>query len=510
MAKRKLKTLSLVEKVDIIARCEASEGKRHSQLAKEFGIPESTLSRILAKKEELKDAPVVRGNLKRQKCCEYPDVEKSLLEWFKQVRDRNVPVHGPMLQEKAKEFAAKLKIQAFAASNGWLEGFKKRHQILFRQISGEGKAVDDDVCSDWMKQLPDLLQQYNEDDIYNADETALFFKCLPDKTMAFKGEKCSGGKHSKERVSLLLATNMSGTDKLQPLLIGKAAKPRAFKGVKSLPLSYKWNKKAWMTTKIFNEWLQTIDKQMGRKKRKILLFIDNCPAHNNVLPLKNVTVMFLPPNTTSALQPLDQGIIQNFKVYYRKCVVRHILDAIEKSSEMSVNLLQAMRMASKAWHTVSQTTISNCFRKCGFIVPTDDVAETCNVNDDDDDDFPEWNEVCNTLHIPTEISFGDFVAVDADVVVTEFLSDDDIVNNVLSQSEGYGENDDEDEEPQESTSTEPQITRKDAMNSLNALRIYFERSDDIQPDVFNSLHSLEQLLDRKRVMNQTKITDFVS
>ena len=58
--------------------------------------------------------------------------------------------------------------------------------------------------------------------------------------------------------------------------------------------------------------------------------------------------------------------------------------------------------------------------------------------------------------------------------------------------------------------SEPQITRKVAINSLNALRMYFERSDDIQPDVFNSLHSLEQLLDRACVMNQTKITDFVA
>jgi len=81
IAKRKLKTLSAEGKISIIARCEANhENKRQTQLAKEFEIPESTLSRILAKKEELKDAGAVSGHSKRQKSCEYPDVEKSFSE----------------------------------------------------------------------------------------------------------------------------------------------------------------------------------------------------------------------------------------------------------------------------------------------------------------------------------------------------------------------------------------------------------------------------------------------
>jgi len=162
-------------------------------LAKEFGIPESTLSRILAKKEELKDAAAVSGHSKRQKSCEYPDVDKSLLERFKQVRDRNVSVNGLMLQEKAKDFATKLKIQSFAASNDWLEGFKQRHHILFCQISGEGEAVDDGVCSDWLKKLPDILQHYNDADIYNADKNTLFLMSSR-QNYGIQGRGCSGGK----------------------------------------------------------------------------------------------------------------------------------------------------------------------------------------------------------------------------------------------------------------------------------------------------------------------------
>jgi len=147
--------------------------------------------------------------------------------------------------------------------------------------------------------LSELLEGYKPCDIFNADEIALFYKCMPDKTLTFKNEKCSGGKQSKERLALLLAVNMTSTDKLKPLIIGKPKKPRCFAGVKSFPVDYTENKKAWMTSELFAEWLSRIDKQMKIQKCKILLFIDNCPAHNIIPNCQAIKVKFLPPNTTS-------------------------------------------------------------------------------------------------------------------------------------------------------------------------------------------------------------------
>jgi len=69
---------------------------------------------------------------------------------------------------------------------------------------------------------------------------------MQDKTLAFKNEKCSGGKHSKKRHSLLLAVKIFGTDKLKPFLIGKSNKPRCISSVKSIPVENTANKKAWM------------------------------------------------------------------------------------------------------------------------------------------------------------------------------------------------------------------------------------------------------------------------
>jgi hypothetical protein len=68
--------------------------------------------------------------------------------------------------------------------------------------------------------------------------------------MTFKGEKCTTGKRSKERITVLVGSNMSGTEKVPLLVIGKSAKPRSFKNAR-IPVDYKANKKAWMTGKFF-------------------------------------------------------------------------------------------------------------------------------------------------------------------------------------------------------------------------------------------------------------------
>ncbi|KAL4098294.1 hypothetical protein QTP88_022932 [Uroleucon formosanum] len=117
----------------------------------------------------------------------------------------------------------------------------------------ESASVDPCISQDWKNELFNLLVDYDARDIFNADETGLFYKCLPDSTLTFKNEKCHGGKNSKERITVMLAANMDGSQKLKPLMIGKFANPRYFKNVKSFPLIYRSNKKAWMTDVLFTE-----------------------------------------------------------------------------------------------------------------------------------------------------------------------------------------------------------------------------------------------------------------
>jgi len=66
-----------------------------------------------------------------------------------------------------------------------------------------------------------------------------------------KNDKCFGGKQSKEQVTLMVCSNMTGIEKQKLLIIGKSKNPRRFKDIKSLKTKYNLNNKAWMTLDIF-------------------------------------------------------------------------------------------------------------------------------------------------------------------------------------------------------------------------------------------------------------------
>ncbi|KAK7108008.1 hypothetical protein V1264_015814 [Littorina saxatilis] len=136
-----------------------------------------------------------------------------------------------------------------------------------------------------------------------------------------------------------------------------------------------------MTGLLFEEWLRSINEKFKKEEKKVCLFIDNCPAHPKV-QLSNIKLVFFPPNCTSKLQPCDQGIIANFKHYYRQLVLHKIIVAIDNRTESCVpvadctelfpfTLLDALKTTRTAWGCVERSTIANCFRHAGFVILED-------------------------------------------------------------------------------------------------------------------------------------------
>ncbi|GFW19277.1 tigger transposable element-derived protein 1 [Trichonephila clavipes] len=156
--------------------------------------------------------------------------------------------------------------------------------------------------------------------------------------IAIDKKTARGHKSSKDRVTLLLCSNASGDFMLKPLLINKYLRPRALKGKDLKQLHWMANPKAWMTTAIFTEWFNNclvpeVEVYMKEKSLdfKVLLIADNAASHSQ-LEHPNIQLVFLPPNTTSLIQPLDQGIIATFKKYYFKTTYKFILNKLENES----------------------------------------------------------------------------------------------------------------------------------------------------------------------------------
>lgn len=139
------------------------------------------------------------------------------------------------------------------------------------------------------------------------------------------------------------------------------------------------NKKAWMTTKIFETWLVKFNLRMRRQDRQVLPILDNAPCHGR-RSVSNVRLLFLTSNITSKLQPLNQGIIQAFKLQYRTLMIRWLLTKMDECSTVTqlakkINVLEAVQWVTRAWASATELTMIGCFRKCGIVSVGNDAPQ---------------------------------------------------------------------------------------------------------------------------------------
>ena len=251
MAKRVCKMLTLAQRVDVLKRLE--ENCSQSEVALELGVNQSQISRIWKNKDILLEwQNNSNPDRKRKHGGKSEDVEEALLQWFSQTRSCQIPVSGPLLMEKAEQLSLGLGLADFKATTGWQERWKTRNTVHFKKLHGEKQDADDFGTERWVTEvLPKILADYSPRNIFNADKTGLYWRAIPDGTLSFKGIEAAGSKVAKNKMTLLMACNMDGSEKLDPLVIGKSKNPHCFKNVKKLPVSYQSNKNAWMTAEIW-------------------------------------------------------------------------------------------------------------------------------------------------------------------------------------------------------------------------------------------------------------------
>lgn len=480
-----------------------------SQLMTKYNLKRSTLDSILARADAIKSQSFIKGSSKkcRIKPAKFPELEKRLMAEFHTARNTGkINISGTFLIEKARQIATELQIENFQFSSGWFTNFKTRNRITCVTSCGESAKVDLSDIDAWLEANQSTLKSFNPNDVYNLDETGLFFRMQPKRTLAIRGEQCHGGKVSKDRVTIMLCTNMNGTDKHPLLAIGRANKPRCFpdnfKRDQST-FSYRNNRKAWMQTDIFVEWLQRFDEQMSKLKRNVLLLMDNFAGHSTeALNLTSVTVLFFPANCTSIVQPLDAGIISNFKHHYKRLLLNDYWGQIQAGNEIQeINLLQAINYSVQAWDQVQSKTIENCFRKAlpsVFPAPKSEISQ-------ESSGF-EINPRILDHFFNKAFSFDDFVSADSRVEIGDSFqlglaindSDEDtIIDGDIEEAKMEPDlaNSDEDDDDEEEA-IEARVKPKEAFAALNTLLRFSAQKGQADENSF-----LAKYLDR--VIEQT-------
>lgn len=361
---------------------------------------------------------------------------------------------------------------------------------------------------------------YKQDNIYNADETGVYWKVVPDSTLALAGEKQAfGTKMPKERITPLVCANSSGRHKIDLLAIGKSARPRGFPVI--LPVKYQSSKKAWMTREIFEWWYdyvfipQVEDFQSSNNSPgNVLLVLDNAPVHHKSTNFdrKNgkFKVVFLPPNVTSVVQPMDQAIIATFKRLYRKALLERLVNTdgeqdIAKCLK-DFKLIDALFGMKQAWTKVTMKSLTNGWKdlfkriewrdgEVEFFYSADDVVEEEKTSDKEEKEDP-------LAQIET-VNGRNWMTIDEDDPGYGVVDEDDLEKCFFETNED-SEDDCGNENDQEET-----VTNEKALSAGLTFLKWIEVQENVRGEDKAVVKRLVELATKKaNNKKQSAITDF--
>ena len=156
-------------------------------------------------------------------------LEEELFNWFLVLRARKMfitdsmllrkvnKIHGEIIEDSNMSLTAREPYKTFKCSNGWLQNFKKRHDLVRRAITTTcGKTIEEIRVSltSYFKDLKLKMDTLNPKFVYNMDEVRIFFEIEKNHSLEIKGKKTVGkitsGK-SKERVTVVMTACSNGT-----------------------------------------------------------------------------------------------------------------------------------------------------------------------------------------------------------------------------------------------------------------------------------------------------------
>uniref|UniRef100_A0A671Y9S5 DDE-1 domain-containing protein n=1 Tax=Sparus aurata TaxID=8175 RepID=A0A671Y9S5_SPAAU len=246
----------------------------------------------------------------------------------------------------------------FNASKGWFEKFQKRFGLKSVSLHGEAASADTAGAEAYVNNKFKVIIEegrYKPEQVFNMDETGLFWKRMPSRTFIMQDEaKAPGFKAQKDRVTLVMCGNAN-----------------------ALPIYWMHNAKAWMTKALNLDWFkQCFIPEVKRYLRgkgldfKVLLLVDNAGGHTDDLSYDGVQIEFLQPNTTSLIQPVDQGTIRALKALYTYNTLQHLVAAMDLDQDF---LLQAywreytiascLQNIQRAIQEMKTETLNACWKK---------------------------------------------------------------------------------------------------------------------------------------------------
>ena len=248
------------------------------------------------------------------------------------------------------------------------------------------------------------------------------------------------------------------------------------------------------------EYLRWFDKKM--RGRKVLLLLDNFSGHDlgvqlvgGLEGLENTRIAWLPANTMSYQQPLDQGIIVTFKLYYRRQWVTYMLRQYEKNKDpnKTMTLLKAIQWSRVAWNQhVNALTIQKCFWK-STVIPNPQGINS-NISIEDQGEINELQaQIASLPGVKDLMSIEEFIQP-VDEIIDD--NDDDIIASVVERYSTDKEG--EIEEIKDNDIEEEKVAISEAIRALETLKLYEIQQDDGDSITLQALDRLGRDITRRK------------
>ncbi|XP_049883742.1 tigger transposable element-derived protein 3-like isoform X2 [Pectinophora gossypiella] len=309
-------------------------------------------------------------------------LEPHVLEWYNTQKEKGIHLTGRMFQTVAEAMARDQGFVHFNAGNKWLEQFKKKHNIYLNKTRRDYSNMNQE--SVWktkffQEQWSGVRTQYTDDEIYTADEVGVYYNTSKSRVRKLGGKKFLHGDPC-DRLSILLCSNMSGTDKRKLLVCGtEDPLKHSCRHAVTLPVEYKRHNECHFTTGMFEDYVTKWNAELALVDKKALLILDRASIHSK-LDLSNLKLIFIPWKSANSLMPIKNGVYVRFREEYRNLILFNKVTTILKGVDRNLTCLEALAMLDKAWNRTPPSTITKSFMETGYDVQNVDNVETETTN----------------------------------------------------------------------------------------------------------------------------------
>ncbi|XP_030302154.1 tigger transposable element-derived protein 5 [Calypte anna] len=396
---------SIKDKLQAIER--VKKGERQASVCRAFGVPGGTLRGWLKDEAKLRWfleqlGGEVGTQRKKMRLANEEEIDRAVYAWFLALRQHGVPLSGPLIQAQAEAFARQIYGPecTFKASHGWFWRWQKRHGISSQRIYGEGglPAEPERAPASCPEVFPVVAADaggYGDEQIYNANVTGLYWKLLPGQSL---GVTSTAQRRSvpRERVTVLLAANLTGSHKLKPLVIGSFRDPPSLRhhNQDKFPACYRYSPEARLGPALLRAWffedfVPGVKRYLRRSclQQKAVLLLSSPPTTHSgkdpeespplQTPDGSIRALFLSKGSAGSGSVgggggripalLEQGVVSTFKQLYKRELLRLAVSCTAGGSGGPVDFVRSfllkdmLYLAGLSWDLIPPGSIEKCW-----------------------------------------------------------------------------------------------------------------------------------------------------